>query len=143
MFWTVFRFELDYHRRRPSTYLFFATLFLLTFFGMASDAFLIFDNQGQVMKNAPIILAQTMAVMCAIGQTITTALMGTAILRDVQLKSHELVFTTRVTRNGYLAGRFAGACTGHAVHLCRAAPWVPGGDAGCRGSITTGCSRSG
>jgi hypothetical protein len=86
------------------------TLFMLTFFGMASDAFLIFDNQGQVMKNAPIILAQTMAVMCAIGQTITTALMGTAILRDVQLKSHELVFTTRVTRNGYLAGRFAGAC---------------------------------
>ncbi len=110
MFWTVFRFELDYHRRRPSTYLFFATMFLLTFFGMASDAFLIFDNQGQVMKNAPIILAQTMAVMCAIGQTITTALMGTAILRDVQLKSHELLFTTRITRNGYLAGRFAGAC---------------------------------
>ena len=110
MFWTVFRFELDYHRRRPSTYLFFAMMFLLTFFGMASDAFLIFDNQGQVMKNAPIILSQTMAVMCAIGQTITTALMGTAILRDVQLKSHELVFTTRVTRTGYLAGRFAGAC---------------------------------
>jgi len=110
VFWTVFRFELDYHRRRPSTYLFFVTMFLLTFFAMASDAFLIFDNQGQVMKNAPIVLAQTMSIMCAIGQTITTALMGTAILRDVQLKSHELLFTTRVTRNGYLAGRFAGAC---------------------------------
>jgi ABC-2 type transport system permease protein len=110
VFWTVFRFELDYHRRRPSTYLFFATMFLLTFFGMASDAFLIFDNQGQVMKNAPIVLAQTMSIMCAIGQTITTGLVGTAILRDVQLKSHELLFTTRITRNGYLAGRFAGAC---------------------------------
>ena len=110
MFWTVFRFELDYHRRRPSTYLFFATMFLLAFFGMASDAFLIFDNQGQVMKNAPIVLAQTMSIMCAIGQTITTGLVGTAILRDVQLKSHELLFTTRITRNGYLAGRFAGAC---------------------------------
>jgi ABC-2 type transport system permease protein len=110
VFWTVFRFELDYHRRRPSTYLFFATMFLLTFFAMASDAFLIFDDQGQVMKNAPIVLAQTMSIMCAIGQTITTALMGTAILRDVQLKSHELLFTTRVTRNGYLGGRFAGAC---------------------------------
>jgi ABC-type transport system involved in multi-copper enzyme maturation permease subunit len=109
VFWTVLRFELAYHRRRPSTYLFFVTLFLLTYFAMASDAFMLFDSQGQVKKNAPIVLAQTMSVICALGQTITTALMGTAILRDVQLKSHELLFTTRVTRNGYLGGRFVGA----------------------------------
>ena len=109
MFWTVLRFELAYHRRRASTYLFFATLFLFTYFAMASDAVVLFDNQGQVNKNAPVVLAQTMAVVCAVGQVITTALMGTAILRDVQLKSHELLFTTRVTRSGYLAGRFVGA----------------------------------
>jgi len=60
-----------------------------------------------VKKNAPIVLAQTMSVICALGQTITTALMGTAILRDVQLKSHELLFTTRVTRT-VLGGRFVG-----------------------------------
>jgi ABC-type transport system involved in multi-copper enzyme maturation permease subunit len=109
VFWTVLRFELAYHRRRASTYLFFATLFLFTYFAMASDAVVLFDNQGQVNKNAPVVLAQTMAVVCAVGQVITTALMGTAILRDVQLKSHELLFTTRVTRSGYLAGRFVGA----------------------------------
>ena len=110
MFWTVFRFELSYHRRRPSTYLFFATLFMLSFFAMASDAVILFDSQGTVNKNAPLVLAQTMAILCALGQVITTALVGTAILRDVQLKSHELLFTTRVTRAGYLGGRFAGAC---------------------------------
>ena len=109
MFWTVLRFELAYHWRRASTYLFFATLFLLAFFAMASDAVQLFDSQGQVKKNAPIILAQSMSVLCAFGQVITTALMGTAILRDVQLKSHELLFTTRVTRAGYLGGRFVGA----------------------------------
>jgi len=44
-----------------------------------------------------------------IGQVITTAIVGAAILRDVQIKAHELLFTTRVTRLGYLGGRFTGA----------------------------------
>jgi len=47
VFWTVLRFELAYHRRRPSTYLFFVTLFLLTYFAMASDAFMLFDSQDR------------------------------------------------------------------------------------------------
>lgn len=109
MFWTVLRFELAYHRRRASTYLFFATLFLLAFFAMASSAIDLIGGRGQVMKNAPFVLAESMAVLTAFGQVITTALVGTAILRDVQLKSHELLFTTRLTRTGYLAGRFVGA----------------------------------
>ncbi len=109
MFWTILRFELRYHLRRPSTYLFFLMLFLAAFFSIASDAVDLVGARGNVMKNSPFVLAQTMTALTAFGQVITTALVGTAILRDFQLKSHELVFTTRVTRMAYLAGRFCGA----------------------------------
>src|SRR5689334_18184714 len=49
------------------------------------------------------------AVLTAIGQVITTAIAGTAVLRDAQLGTEELLFTTRVSKSGYLLGRFVGA----------------------------------
>ncbi len=108
MFWTVLRFELAYHRRRPATYLYFAVLFLIAFFALSSESVQL-SGAGREMRNSPYALAVTLTLLTAFGTVITTALVGTAILRDVQVKSHELLFTTRLTRTGYLAGRFVGA----------------------------------
>ncbi|MEX0906964.1 MAG: hypothetical protein WD054_01440, partial [Gemmatimonadota bacterium] len=108
MFWPILSFELSYHLRRPVTYLYFAVLFLLAFFMIASDAVVI-GEMGLVRRNAPYALAQMTVVLTAIGQVITTAIVGTALLRDFQLRTHELIFTTRVSRLGYLGGRFGGA----------------------------------
>jgi ABC-2 type transport system permease protein len=107
MYWTILRFEIGYHLRRPSTYLFFVMTLLLGFFSIASEQFL--STTGPVARNSPAQLALIMTILTAIAQVITTALVGTAILRDVQLKSHELLFTTRVTRLGYLGGRLTGS----------------------------------
>ncbi|MBX6362866.1 MAG: ABC transporter permease subunit [Gemmatimonadetes bacterium] len=108
MFGTVLRFELRYHLRRPSTYLFFAMLFLMAFFFLASDAVTIGGGTGKVMKNSPFVLARVMGVLTAIGQVVTTALVGNAVLRDYQYGTHELLFTTRIRKVDYLGGRFAG-----------------------------------
>ncbi|HET9983091.1 MAG TPA: ABC transporter permease, partial [Longimicrobiales bacterium] len=108
MFGTVFRFELRYHLRRPSTYLYFAMLFLMAFFFVASDAVEIGGATGKVMKNSPYVLARVMGVLMAIGQVITTALVGNAVLRDYQYGTHELLFTTRIRKLDYLGGRFLG-----------------------------------
>jgi len=108
MFWTVFKFELSYWFRRPLTLLFFALFFLLAFFATASDAFIGFAT-GQIHRNAPFVLATMIAVLTAIGQVITTAIAGTAVLRDAQMGTEELLFTTRVSKSGYLVGRFIGA----------------------------------
>lgn len=109
MFWTILRLELAFLRRRGTTYLYFAVLFLMAFVAMASDLIETQGGFGAVDRNAPATIALTMVAVTAIGQVITTALVGTAILRDVQFKAHELLFTTRVTRLGYLGGRFTGA----------------------------------
>ena len=108
MFWTVFKFELAYWFRRPLTLLFFTLFFLMAFFATASDAFLGIAT-GQIHRNAPFVLATAMGVLTAIGQVITTAIAGTAVLRDSQIGTEELLFTTRVSKSGYLLGRFVGA----------------------------------
>ena len=109
MFWPILKFELGYQLRRPSTWLYFAILFLLAFAFIASDVVEIGGGVGRVMKNAPYTIAQTMLILTAIGQVITSALVGTAVLRDFHMKSHELLFTTSISKFGYLAGRFCGA----------------------------------
>ena len=38
MFWAILGFELRYHLRRLTTLLFFAVLFLLAFFAVASES---------------------------------------------------------------------------------------------------------
>src|SRR6185436_7887503 len=108
MFGTVFRFELAYWFKRPLTLLFFVLFFLMAFFSTASDTFLQIAS-GQIHRNAPFVLATAMGILTAIGQVITTAIAGTAVLRDSQLGTEELLFTTRVSKSGYLLGRFVGA----------------------------------
>jgi len=109
VFSTMVRIELAGLARRGTTYLYFAVLFLLAFAAMSTEVILTQGGVGTVSRNAPSTIAQILIGLTAVGQVITTAIVGTAILRDVQLKAHELVFTTRVTRLGYLGGRFTGA----------------------------------
>jgi ABC-2 type transport system permease protein len=108
MFWPIFTFELAYWFKRPLTLLFFAAFFLMGFFSTSSDAFLGVSG-GQIHRNAPFVLASAIGILTAIGQVITTAIAGTGVLRDAQLGSEELLFTTRVSKMGYLVGRFGGA----------------------------------
>src|SRR3954469_26072252 len=109
MLWTVFRFELAYWFKRPLTLLFFVLFFMMAFFSTASSSFLVVGGTGQIHRNAPFVLAIAIGILTAIGQVITTAIAGTAVLRDSQLGTEEMLFTTRLSKAGYLLGRFAGA----------------------------------
>jgi ABC-2 type transport system permease protein len=108
VFWPLLRFELTYHLRRPVTWLYFTILFMFGFFLIASDAVVIVGAAGLVKRNSPYALAQALMVLTALGTVITTAIVGTSLLRDFRYKAHELLFTTHMTRLGYLAGRFLG-----------------------------------
>jgi hypothetical protein len=131
---TVLRFELRSWFRRPLLWLFFGVFFLMAFFAVASDAVTVNGGSGPVHRNAPVVLATLMGVLTAIGQVFTTAVAGTAVLRDAQVGAQELLFTTRVGRGAYLGGRFLGAfaamaCIYAGLPLGLLAgsvmPWVP------------------
>jgi ABC-type transport system involved in multi-copper enzyme maturation permease subunit len=107
----IYFFELRYWLRRPVTYIYFVVLFLLSFGFVSSDIVQIGGIAGKVMRNSPFSVVFVSFVISFIGQIITTAVAGTAIIRDFQQKSHELFFTTPMTRFAYLGGRFFGATT--------------------------------
>ena len=109
MFGPLFAFELRSHFRRPATWLYVAIMFTLAFFSVSSDAVIVGVALGKVKKNSPYTLAQVYAIMLAIGQIITSALVGTTVLRDYDTRVHELLFTTRLTRNAYLGAKFLAA----------------------------------
>lgn len=109
MFGTLFAFELRSHFRRPTTWLYVAIMFLIAFFAISTDAVIVGTALGKVKKNSPFSLAQTYAIVLAIGQIITSALVGSAVLRDFDAGVHELLFTTRMTRRAYLAAKYIAA----------------------------------
>lgn len=109
MFGPLFAFELRSHFRRPATWLYVAIMFAIAFFSVSSDAVVVGVALGKVKKNSPFTLAQVYAITLAIGQIITSALVGTTVLRDYDARVHELLFTTRLTRSGYLGAKYLAA----------------------------------
>ena len=109
MFGPLFAFELRSHFRRPATWLYVGIMFTLAFFSVSSDAVIVGAALGKVKKNSPFALAQVYAIVLAIGQIITSALVGTTVLRDYDARVHELLFTTRLTRASYLGAKFLAA----------------------------------
>ena len=107
----VYLFELRFRMRQVSTYLFFLVLFLLSFLFVTTDAVKIGGGDGQVKINAPIVLGQIVGIMGAFGAVIASALVGTAVYRDFESQTHELFFTTRLSRAAYFFGRYFGALT--------------------------------
>ncbi len=102
-------FELKYGFRRAQTYIFFCILLLLTFLFMTTDIIQIGGATGKIMKNAPYVINQTIMTMTIIGMTMTSGLIGSSILRDFEFKTHELLYTTPMSKLSYVIGRFLGA----------------------------------
>jgi ABC-2 type transport system permease protein len=109
MLLNIMLFEMRYGFRRAQTYIFFTILFLLTFLFMTTDAIVIGGAVGNVSKNAPFVINQTIMIVIIIGMTMTSGIVGGAIIRDFEVKAHELLYTTPMTKMQYIAGRFLGA----------------------------------
>ncbi len=102
-------FELRYHLRRPLTYVFMAAMFFFGFLYAVSDAVNVSGVGGRIVINSPFILTQVISILSLAGLIFTSAISGTAILRDFEMKTHELLFTTRLGKPSFVLGRFLGA----------------------------------
>ena len=111
MFGAVYRFELRYHFTRPITWLYFTLFVAGAFAFVTTDTIGIAGGSGMVMRNAPSVIVRTMLLIVVLGQIVVSGLVGSSVLRDYQFRTHELVFTTPITRFAYLGGRFLGAFT--------------------------------
>ena len=100
----IVRFELRYHLRRPVTWIYFGVLALLAFGFMSTDAVHIGGASSRVNDNSPNVINWSVMILTIFGMVMTSAIAGTAILRDFELKAHELVFATPVSKVAYVGG---------------------------------------
>ena len=102
-------FELRYHLRRPLTYVFMATMFFFAFLFGVTDLIGIGGVGGKIALNSPWALNSILMILTLVGMIVTPAISGTAVLRDFELKTHELLFTTRLSKPSFVLGRVLGA----------------------------------
>lgn len=107
MWYTIFKFELQYRAKSLETYLYFGVLFL---FSLVAFNF-IYEGQniGLVKENAPYIIAKVMSISAGIFMIISSLIMGVPVLRDFQYNTASLLFVTPIKKRDYLLGRFLGS----------------------------------
>ncbi|MDR6992377.1 M1 family aminopeptidase [Luteimonas sp. 3794] len=104
-----FRFELRQQLRSPLLW-FLAALFALLGFGAASsDAVQIGGAIGNVHRNAPVVVAQLFGAFTLLTMLIVPIFVSTALLRDFEQGTADLLFSGPVRRRDYLLGRIGAA----------------------------------
>lgn len=109
MFWEIFKFELRYQVRSGLFVMTCTLLALMAFGAVASDVVQLGGAIGRVNVNSPSVITQALLILSIIGVFVTTAFLARAVLRDFDERTHEMFFSTPVSKRDYLLGRFCGA----------------------------------
>lgn len=109
MWYQVFKFELQYRKKRPATYIYFGVLAFVALMAISTDSIQIGGGTGLVKENAPATIAKMMVILSAFMMMITSAIMGVGVLRDFDHKMESLMFSTPIKKWDYLFGRFLGS----------------------------------
>jgi hypothetical protein len=105
----IFKFEVRYHFKQFVFYICFVLFFLLTFGGVTSDSVTIGGSIGNVHRNAPFVIMQFLLVMSVFSVFTTTAFVSNSALRDFDLSTDALFFSSPIRKRDYLIGRFSGS----------------------------------
>ncbi|MBI5220092.1 MAG: aminopeptidase [Bacteroidia bacterium] len=109
MFWNILKFEINYRRKRPATYIYFGIFFLLAFLAVTTDVVKIGGSSGQLKENAPTSITFMMLVLSSFFVMITSAIMGVPVLRDFEQQTESIMFINPIKKRDYLFGRFFGS----------------------------------
>jgi len=105
----IFKFEVRYHLKQLVFYVCLVLFFLLTFGAVTSESVKIGGSIGNVNRNAPFVIMQFLLVMSTFSVFTTTAFVANAALRDFELGTDSLFFSSPIRRRDYLIGRFGGS----------------------------------
>jgi ABC-2 type transport system permease protein len=109
MWKNVLKFELNYRKKRPATYLYFFIFFLLCFAAITSENVHIGATSEKVLKNAPTVIFNFVILMSAFGILVASAVMGVPLYRDIEYKTDKFFFSLPLKEKDYLLGRFLGS----------------------------------
>lgn len=105
----VITFELRYQLRSPAFWVTAAVFLLMAFGAAASDRLTIGGKGGNVLVNAPFVIAQTTQIMSLFAMFVAAAFVATSVVRDDETRFGSIIHSTRLPVRDYLLGRFTGA----------------------------------
>ncbi len=108
MFRHIAAFEWRYQLKSPVFWVGCLIFFLLAFGATASDNVQI-GSLGNVHKNAPYAIVQTLALLGVFSVFVTVAMVANVVVRDDETNFASIIRTTSVDKASYLGGRFVGA----------------------------------
>ncbi len=134
MFRHIAAFEWRYQVRSPVFWVGVVLFFLLTF-GAATVEQIQIGSAGNVHKNAPYAILQTLGIMNTFAVFIVVAMVANVVIRDDETGFAPILRATSITKTAYLGGRFTGAVAA-AFFVMAAVPlgtlvgsWMPWVDA--------------
>jgi aminopeptidase N len=114
MFGKIAGFEFRYQLRQPVFWVGVLFFFLLAFGATAADQIQI-GSGGNVHKNSPFAIAQTVLILNMFYMFVTTAFVANVIVRDDDTGFGPIVRATPIRKFDYLNGRFLGAFLAAAI----------------------------
>lgn len=108
MLLSMLRFEWRYYLRQPSFYVVSFLLFLMSFLSVVSNNIQI-GSGGEVMKNSPFGITQTMLIMGLISMFAVVNFVGSTAIRNHQHLMEELIYSKPLSPFAYQFGRFLGS----------------------------------
>ena len=108
MFRHIAAFEWRYQVRSPVFWVGCLIFFLLAFGATTSDNVQI-GSLGNVHKNAPFAIVQTLALLGVFSVFVTVSMVANVVVRDDDTGFAPIIRTTSVDKASYLGGRFVGA----------------------------------
>lgn len=109
MTYEFFRFELRQQLRSPLLWVLAIMFGLMTFAAASSDAVQIGGGVGNVNRNAPTTIAMFYGFMSLLSLFAIAAFVSNALLRDFEMGTADLFFSSPMRKRDFLVGRFAGA----------------------------------
>ncbi|HET6253582.1 MAG TPA: hypothetical protein VFE32_05890 [Puia sp.] len=106
MFTEIFLFEIRNRIRRPAVYLYFLALLAFTVFSFSTGSLPVGDREH---INSPYLISFWCCGMSMLMSLVTSAIMGTAIFRDIEYQTKDYYLTYPITKPGYFWGRFLGS----------------------------------
>ncbi|HEX7731575.1 MAG TPA: M1 family aminopeptidase [Rhodanobacter sp.] len=107
MFFEILRFELRQQLKAPLFWIIAAVFAGLAFILTGTDAVVAGGASGNVLRNAPLVIVRLLNALAPLCMLLAAAFVAGAALRDFDLGTAELVFSTPLRRRDYLGGRFA------------------------------------
>jgi ABC-2 type transport system permease protein len=107
MFGEFLRFDLRYQFRSPVLWIVALVFSLLAFAAITSDGVQIGGAIGNVHRNSPAVIVGFLSIFTNLGMFVAVVFVALPLLRDFDLGTDELFFSTPMRRSSYVWGRVA------------------------------------